>query len=64
MGGRGAVARGDVGSGGTIRCSPNMRFRDLFAWRGTLGRGPYVGAGVGLFAVKYLLDRVVSEPRG
>ena len=30
-------------------------------WRAPLDRGPYAAAGMGLFAVKYLADRFVSE---
>lgn len=34
-----------------------LRLSDLWSWRGTVDRGPYVILGLGLFFIKYNLDR-------
>jgi hypothetical protein len=38
-----------------------FQISDLWNWRGTLGRAKYFGIGVSLFAIKHLLDRIVSN---
>jgi uncharacterized membrane protein YhaH (DUF805 family) len=34
---------------------------DLWTWRGTVGRGKYLGLGIALFAFKHLLDRLIAS---
>jgi len=38
-----------------------IRWRDLWTWEGTLGRGAYALIGIILFAVKYNIDRLIAS---
>jgi uncharacterized membrane protein YhaH (DUF805 family) len=38
-----------------------MRFAEMWRWQGRVGRGTYAAVGLSAFAVKYLVDRWVSE---
>ncbi len=40
-----------------------IRLADLWTWKGTVDRGPYVLLGIGLFLVKYNLDRLLVRAR-
>ncbi len=38
-----------------------LRLSDLWSWKGTIDRGPYVVWGVGLAIIKFLLDRFITR---